>query len=160
MATDAQRLSELETRLALEALNTDFCHFLDHGDIEALVDLFTEDAIYTHGTRRSVGRAEIRDLFSRRSAAGPRTARHLYSCLRRRGPPDGSGSGSSVCLTFACDGAAPIVPAEPHLVADFVDEYSRGTDGRWRISRRHIERIFLAEGNRGPVGLLQGGTAS
>ena len=59
MATETQRLNLLETRLALEALNTDFCHFLDHGDIDALVELFTEDAVYTHGSRRSSGRSEI-----------------------------------------------------------------------------------------------------
>ena len=152
MATEAQRLNLLETRLALEALNTDFCHFLDHGDIDALVELFTEDAVYTHGSRRSSGRTEILKLFQRRGSAGPRTARHLYSCLRLQVESEDRASGTSVCLTFAFDGTAPIVPAEPHLVADFIDDYRRCADGRWRISKRHIERIFVAANNQGPVG--------
>jgi hypothetical protein len=152
MATESQRLINLETRFALEALNTDFCHFLDHGDIDALVELFTDDAVYTHGNRRSVGRAQIRDLFTRRSAGGPRTARHIYSCLRLQLQGNGQATGTSVCLTFAFDGLPPIVPAEPHLVADFLDEYRYCADGHWRISKRHIERIFVAPGNPGPVG--------
>jgi hypothetical protein len=57
-------------------------------------------------------------------------------------------------MTFACDGIPPISPATPFLVADFIDEYQHCPDGRWRISKRHIERIFTASDNKGPVGLL------
>jgi hypothetical protein len=62
--------------------------------------------------------------------------------------------GYSVCMTFACDGIPPISPATPFLVADFIDEYQHCQDGRCRISKRHIERIFTASDNKGPVGLL------
>jgi len=152
MATESERLSLLETRLALEALNTDFCFHLDHGRIDLLLELFTEDALYTHGNRRSLGRAEIATVFERRTASGPRTARHLYSGLRLQMLSADQASGSSVCMTFACDGLPPLVPAIPHLVADFFDRYTRGSDGIWRISERHIKRIFLAPDNKGPVG--------
>ncbi len=56
-----------------------------------------------------------------------------------------------MCLTFAADGEPPL-PATPHLVADFDDVYERA-DGAWRFRERHIRRIFVAEGNPGPVGL-------
>jgi len=62
-------------------------------------------------------------------------------------------TGRSVCLTFACDGPPPISPATPFLVADFIDEYQYCADGRWRIRNRHIERIFTASDNKGPVGM-------
>ena len=61
-------------------------------------------------------------------------------------------TGSSVCITFAADAAPPVVPASVHLVADFFDEYVRCADGRWRISKREIERIFVDPSNSGPVG--------
>ena len=117
-----------------------------------MLALFTETANYSHGTRKSVGRSEIAKVFTRRSEGGPRTARHLYSGLQLQIHSANSASGTSVCMTFACNGEAPIVPATPYLVADFIDQYERGSDGIWRISARHIERIFVADSNTGPVG--------
>lgn len=149
--TDAQRL---EIRLALEDLNADFAHFLDHGPVEALVDLFCEDARYTHGERRSSGRGEIAALFRRRASDAVRTSRHLYSGLRITIHDAANASGTSVCLTFAADGPPPH-PATPLLVADFDDRYRLGTDGRWRFLERHIRRIFVGPANPGPWGLEQ-----
>ncbi|MCB1638218.1 MAG: hypothetical protein KDI15_05165, partial [Thiothrix sp.] len=61
-------------------------------------------------------------------------------------------TGCSVVTTWAANGVIPINHAEPHLVADFDDTYIRGADGRWRIERREISRIFVAQDNTGPVG--------
>ena len=130
-------------RLAIEDLNAAFAHHLDHGDIDALVDLFTEDALYTHGARRSQGRDEIETLFRNRVAKGPRTSRHLYSGLRIEIESATDATGSSVCLSFAADGLPPL-PARPFLVADFIDRY-QCDDGRWRFAERHIERVFVGE---------------
>lgn len=141
----------IEARLALIDLNTDFCHYLDHGDIEALAMLFTEDAYYAHGSRVSRGRGEIHALFQGR-ASGVRTARHLYSGLKINFDADDAARGSSTCMTFAANAEPPIIPATPYLVADFHDLYQRCEDGRWRIASRVIERIFLDESNSGPVG--------
>ena len=160
MATDSERLALLETRLALEELNSNFCYFLDHGHIEKLLDLFTENAEYSHGTRRSHGREEIAKVFNRRTEAGPRTARHLYSGLHIEILSPTQARGTSVCMTFAYDGVAPVAQASPHLVADFIDEYTCDAGGTWRIGKRHIERIFVAENNTGPVGQTPENTGS
>jgi len=145
-------LSRIKVRLALEDLNTAFTFFLDHDRIDELVDLFTEDALYTHGERRSEGREAIRALFERRAAAGVRTCRHLSTGLRLEIECPTAARGTSVCLTFAFDGPPPVTPATPFLVADFVDAYRLCSDGRWRISVRNIQRIFVAAANAGPVG--------
>lgn len=129
-------------RLAIEELNAAFAHHLDHGDIDALVDLFTVDALYTHGARRNHGRDEIEALFRNRVAKGPRTSRHLYSGLRVEIESATEATGSSVCLSFAADGLPPL-PARPFLVADFIDRYRRDDDGCWRFAERHIERVFV-----------------
>ena len=136
--------TRLAIRLALEDLNAAFTHHLDHGDIPALVDLFTADALYTNGARESRGRAAIEALFRQRVAKGPRTSRHIYSGLRLTIESDRDATGTSVCLSFAADGLPPL-PAKPFLVGDFVDRYRREDDGRWRIAERRIERVFTSD---------------
>lgn len=152
MAARLTPLEKLEIRVALEDLNTAFTYCLDHDDVEGLVELFTEDALYTHGPRRSEGRAAIEALFRERTAGGPRTARHLYSGLKLEIESETFVRGTSVCMTFAQNGLPPLAPAVPILVADFNDIYVRAEDGRWRIRARHIERIFVDDEDTKPVG--------
>jgi hypothetical protein len=142
----------IETRLALESLNNDFCYYLDHQQVGELMDCFTPDADYSHGTRHSKGQDEIRKVFDSRTADKDRTARHMQTGLRLKLTSDVTAIGESVCMTFAANNLPPINNAEPYLVADFIDEYLLCDDGRWRISKRHIERIFVAAENTGPVG--------
>jgi len=139
-------------RLALTDLNNDFCFFLDNGLIDELVDLFCEDTVYTHGERVSVGREEVRRLFACRRGAKTRTSRHIQTGMRFQVADRIHAAGQSVCLTFGANARPPVSPAEPYLVADFTDEYRRCSDGRWRIQKRHIERIFTAQSNKGPEG--------
>jgi len=155
MAIDADRIAALETRLALEELNNDFCYYLDHGMVDELISLFTEDALYVHGSRRSLGRQEIRQVFTQRGADGPRTARHMQTGLRINLESDQRASGESVCMTFIGNAEPPINQAAPYLVADFIDQYRHCEDGKWRISAREIVRIFVSPSNPGPVGQTQ-----
>ena len=153
METRLERLERIESRQAISDLNADFCHYLDGNMIAELVGLFTEEARYSHGQRINCGRAEIHKLFTSRAAGGIRTSRHMQTGLKIVLLNSREATGRSVCLTFACDGPPPISPATPFLVADFIDEYQYCADGRWRIRNRHIERIFTASGNNGPVGM-------
>jgi hypothetical protein len=151
MAPELDETARLAIRIALEELNAAFAYHLDHGDVDTVAALFTEDAVYKHGARRAVGRAEIEALLRKRTAGGPRTSRHIYSGLRFKIENANRATGTSVCLSFAADGLPPL-PATPFLVADFEDRYEFGTDGRWRFKSRHIERVFVAPENTGPVG--------
>jgi len=152
MAPALSDLERLTIRVALEELNTAFCYHLDHDEVDALLELFVDDVYYTHGTRVSRGKAELAEVFRGRSATETRTARHLYSGLKLDIESATRARGTSVCMTFAAYGEPPLTPAIPTLVADFVDEYLRGDDGRWRIKERHIHRIFVAPDNPGPIG--------
>ncbi len=149
----SDELALFRIRFALQDLNSAYTFLLDHDRIDDLVDLFTEDAVYTHAQRRSVGRAEIRAVFDRRALAGVRTCRHMSANLILHIDSHSSARGSSVCMTFAFDGPPPITPATPYLVADFEDVYRLCADGKWRIAGRDIRRIFTAAGNPGPVGM-------
>jgi hypothetical protein len=144
-------LDQLQIRLAVEDLNTRFTRCLDHNRVAELVALFADDALYTHGTRVSRGRAAIEQLFRARGAQ-VRTARHLYSGLVVDIEDAHHARGSCVCMTFAFDGPPPVRGTVPHLVADFEDRYVRGEDSLWRFAERHIHRIFEAPDNPGPVG--------
>lgn len=152
MAAALTDLERLTIRAALEDLNTAFCHHLDHDDVDALLELFIDDVYYTHGSRVSHGKAELAEVFRSRSATEKRTARHLYSGLKLDIESATRARGTCVCMTFAAYGEPPLSPAIPTLVADFVDEYVRGDDGRWRFKERHIHRIFVDPKNTGPVG--------
>lgn len=145
-------LERIEIRMALEDLNTAFTHHLDHNEVEPLIDLFTDDVLYTHGSRRSEGRDAVARLFRNRAAAGPRTSRHLYSGLKLDIQSATAATGTSVCMTFGQDGLPPLAPALPILVADFKDVYLLCGDGRWRFRERHIERVFVDPQSSGPVG--------
>ena len=149
-------LALIRIRLALQDLNAAFTYNLDHGHIDELVDLFTEDALYTHAKRRSEGREEIRKLFATRAAAGVRTVRHFASGLRLEIESPTTAHGTSVCLTFAHEGDPPVPHATPHLVADFEDVYRLCEDGRWRFAVRHIHRIFVAPDNSESAGGFMG----
>ncbi len=145
-------VERIRIRLAIEDLNAAFTYCLDHDRVDELAILFTDDAIYTHGERRSDGRKAIHELFSKRLAAGSRTARHLYSGLRVTIETAERARGESVCLTFAANELPPVRPAIPYLVADFSDLYVLCADDKWRIKQRIISRIFVSECNPGPVG--------
>ena len=97
MAAKLTNQEIIEIKLALHELNADFCHLLDHGETDQFADLFTEDAIYTHGTRASHGRAAIHALFDERNRTGSRTSRHLQTGIRIHVNDGCSAKGS--CLT-------------------------------------------------------------
>ena len=145
-------LERLKIRVALEDLNTAFCYHLDHNEVDALLELFVDDVYYTHGSRVSRSKAELEQVFRSRSATQPRTSRHMYSGLMLTIESASEARGTSVSLTFGQYGEPPLSPAVPTLVADFVDAYTRGDDGKWRFKERHIHRIFVDPANTGPLG--------
>jgi len=148
----SERPLSLEDQLALQRLNHDFAYFLDHNQVERLVALFTADAYYRHGERVREGKQEIEELFQKRKSTGNRVARHVISGLRLQRSGENTATGCSVVVTWAANSLVPVSGATPHLVADFLDEYRHDDNVGWRISRRQIERIFVAPDNTGPVG--------
>lgn len=127
---------------AIHALNADFAHHLDRGEVERLLDLFTPGARYSNGSRVSVGLAEIEAFLRSRTAGGVRTTRHFYSGLRVTFSGPDKADSTSVCMSFARNAAPPVDGTIPFLVADFIDAYVRQDDGRWRIDAREIRPVF------------------
>ena len=128
-------------RWELQELNARYAHALDHNDLEAFLLLFTPDALYTLQARRSQGREALAAFFTGRQSRGPRTTRHLFSGLQLVFTGDRAATGSSVWMSFAAQGVAPIAPAEPYLVADMQDRYVLQEE-RWLFAERHILPVF------------------
>jgi hypothetical protein len=141
-------LSELADRLAIRELNDAFGHSLDHGDCEAFLAIFTEDVRYRSGARLLTGHGELREFFEKRAQAG-RISRHFYSGLRITFE-DEHAAGTSVWITFAGDGPAPVGATAPFAVSDVSDIYIRHDQG-WKISERTITQVFLNNAIAPPV---------
>lgn len=137
------RTEQLLTRLELDALNTEFAYLIDNGRSEEVADLFTEDGSYGRSTgERSTGRDAIRAAYRGRKAAGPRTARHIFTNLRLTYQSDVQVTGKSILTLFAEDGVPPHT-AEVFLVADYDDVYAREPGGPWRFQSRTITWLFM-----------------
>ena len=131
----------LADRLALEDLSARYAHALDHDDVAAFLGVFTDDALYTLGARRTQGQAELSTLFTARQSRGARVTRHFFSSLRIAFRGEREATGHSVWMSFAGQGEPPFVPAEPFMVADMEDRYVLHSN-RWYIAERHITPVF------------------
>ena len=132
----------------LDSVLADWAWFLDHGRFDELAELFTPDGqLITQGARVR-GQEQIRQRYLSRT--GVRTSRHVYSGLRVTESSDAWARTTSVWVCYAANLPAPVDEAGVYLVADCLDEFVRGDDGRWRISSREIVPV-LRDPARKPV---------
>jgi 3-phenylpropionate/cinnamic acid dioxygenase small subunit len=136
-------------RLEIDAVLADWAWHVDHGEIDELVELFTEDARFEPQPGVELhGRPRIRQRYASRS--GPRTTRHVYSGLRLAVVGPVWVRATSTWVTYAANQPAPVPDATTYQVADFHDLFTRGMDRRWRICDRTIVSVFR-DPTRGPV---------
>ena len=67
-------------RAEIDAVLADWAWHLDHGDYDALAELFTEQALFVTGAVELRGRSAIKNRYTERLVA--RSTRHTYSGLR------------------------------------------------------------------------------
>lgn len=145
-------------RAEIDAVLADWAWHLDHGDYDAVAELFTEDALFVTGGLELRGRDAIRKRYMNRT--GTRSTRHTYSGLRIE--PIGLGAATygpdgeyvpfadavearSTWVNYAVNAAAPIDDVGVYLVADFEDVLVASGDpfGRqWYIAERRIIPVF------------------
>ena len=144
-------------RAEVDAVLADWAWHLDHGDYDALVELFTEDARFVTGAVELRGRSAIKNRYTERLVV--RSTRHTYSGLRVSpvaGDPiaaDGRPArvrARSTWVNFAVNAPAPVDDVGVYLVADFDDVLTWCADDRWRISERRISPVFR-DPSRAPV---------
>jgi len=145
-------VNPLRLRAEVDAVLADWAWHLDHGDYAAVIELFTQDALFVSGAAELRGRSAILRRYTERTMV--RTTRHTYSGLRVALLPgdsgaDGSGEGRpshvrawSTWVNFAVNAPAPVDEVGVYLVADFNDVLTWCDDARWRISERRIIPVF------------------
>ena len=67
-------------RAEIDAVLADWAYYLDHGRLDELAGLFTEDALLVTGAVELRGRAKIKNRYLERTVV--RSTRHIYSGLR------------------------------------------------------------------------------
>lgn len=151
-------------RAEIDAVLADWAYYLDHGRLDELAALFTEDALFVTGGLELRGRAQIKNRYLERTAA--RTTRHTYSGLRvsalggdreaiAADAADGPARPAAVrawstWVNYAANAAPPVDDVGVYLVADFDDVLTWCADGRWRLSERRIIPVFR-DLSRAPV---------
>jgi hypothetical protein len=146
-------------RAEIDAVLADWAWHLDHGDYAALVELFTENALFITGAVELRGRPAIKNRYTERLVV--RSTRHTYSGLRVQPVAEDSSAAAdgrpalvrarSTWVNFAVNAPAPADDVGVYLVADFDDVLTWCDDDRWRISERRIIPVFR-DPSRAPVG--------
>ena len=141
-------------RAEIDAVLADWAYHLDHGELDELAELFTDDALFVTGALELRGRAEIKNRYMERTVV--RSTRHTYSGLQvtaigadSRAIPGADTGGRpaqvrarSTWVNYAANAPAPVDDVGVYLVADFDDVLTWCADERWRISERRIIPVF------------------
>ena len=128
-----------EDQVAIEQLLNRYCHKLDRGEIDAVVDLFTEDAVLLpqyEGDARHAGRAAVRAWYTRYAAtsiAAVRGLRHKISTALIEVDGDAA---TAVCYLDA-DSVNRATGKRSLVGGRYEDRLVRTVAG-WRISERRI----------------------
>ena len=143
-------------RAEIDAVLADWAYHLDHGQLDELAGLFTEDALFITGGLELRGRVKIKNRYLERTVV--RSTRHTYSGLRVsaiEGDPETVPASAvdglarpirvrawSTWVNYAANAAPPVEDVGVYVVADFDDVLTWCADERWRISERRIIPVF------------------
>lgn len=139
-------MTPYELRSEIETLLADWAHAIDSGHAETAACHYSDTAEQHLPGSSSVGIDQIRAGLAMRQRAQHRITRHLFSNLRLVAP-DGSGARAqveahSVLTLFRTESDER--STLPFMVADVVDRFERGEDGRLRIAHRQVVPVFKA----------------
>ena len=138
-----ERVQEIEDRLAIGELIARYGFRIDDRDMDAIADLFTEDACLrsSDGTQNAVGREAVLDnLHARFSVLGP--SNHYTHDREIVFDPDDPNRATGLVISHAemsRRGEARVVCIRYH------DEYRRCDDGLWRFRSRVLSLFYFTD---------------
>jgi len=150
IADDGRVLTDIEELLIEREcvrLITAYAKRLDLGEVDRVVDLFTEDATYeVLGEFRFTGREELTRSIPSRLSGTPRTTRHLCSNISIEVLSNVEARGVCYFVNYRHDSSTgeivePVPVSLPHYVGEYHDRFVRTQDG-WRIAHRSIHLTF------------------
>jgi hypothetical protein len=132
----------MATEWDLVRLNNDFAYYMDTGDFESMIGLFTPDAVFDRAGNVHHGHDELRQGMRERPKA---TTRHLLTNFHFTNV--GPDSAEAVVCSMVYHGppsenGEPVVYATDNgRVMEFHDKYIKTPKG-WRISERVARAVF------------------
>lgn len=133
-----ERVRHLEDRAAIQELRAHYCHVLDDGDWDGVVDCFTPDGVF-EGLGVASGAAQLRSFFGGLQD-GPLTSWWHFSCNETVELDRDTATGTTWLLQ-PC-----VVEGEAQVAAGrYVDSMVRCPDGRWRFQKRHVTFFWWAD---------------
>ena len=141
-------MTALETLTAeweLIRLNNEFVYYIDVGDFESMIGLFTPDGVFDRTGNVHHGHEELREGMRERPKA---TTRHLLSNFHFTDITADSAHGVVCSMVYhgplSEDGRPVVYATQNGRVVEFHDKYTKTPDG-WRISSRIARAIFTPE---------------
>jgi ketosteroid isomerase-like protein len=129
----------------LTQLNYASAYYMDNGEFEDMIELFTPDALFDRAGLVHHGHEEIRQAMRERPAM---TTRHLLANLHYTDVTPDSAAGVVSAITYhgilAEDGEPVPYATRNGRVLDFCDTYVR-TGDCWKIASRVARVVFTPE---------------
>ena len=132
-----------------ERLVTLYCHYVDHGEAARIVDLFSEDGVFSApGVVTLSGRDQLqKGLGQRQERSETRTSGHICNNLLIDVQDHDNATGVVYVTVYRHDrkqgeDAGTVAPIGlPLMVGEYRDRFVRSTDG-WRIAHREVATTF------------------
>lgn len=133
----------LET-MVLQQLAVEYWYLVDLKGGDGAANMFTQDGIFHVGPGDPlIGRKAIAEFYRWREDRGERTSRHLLSNFRADFTD--ANNASSICvMQLLADDGVPIHPSAPPIfIGDQIDNWHKGEDGNWRLTKRDFSALFM-----------------
>lgn len=126
----------------LSRLNNAFAYFMDNGEFDSMIALFTPDAVFDRAGIVHHGHEEMRQGMRERPKV---TTRHLLTNFHLTRADEDSAEAVVCAMVYhgplAEDGGPVVYATENGRVIEFYDTYTKTAEG-WRISSRIARAIF------------------
>jgi 3-phenylpropionate/cinnamic acid dioxygenase small subunit len=145
MTTALMTTQAMTIHWELTRLNNAFAYFMDNGDFEAMIALFTPDALFDRAGIVHHGHDELRQGMAERPKV---TTRHLLANCHVTRADDDAAEAVVCAMVYhgpVSEGGEPVVYAtDTGRIIEFHDQYTKTAAG-WRISSRIARPIFTPE---------------
>ncbi len=138
----------LEDHAAIETMLLHIFWLADHGHLDQVADFHTKDALVTSNMGHHMdGREAIREDGIKNAIPPGAMTRHVMTALQITPNQDGSVESTCTVLRFSRTADSPLGMC---LLEDSAQTLVRGEDGRWLISKRHVDILFPLAPGGGP----------
>ena len=145
MTTATNTTLAMTVHWELTRLNNAFAYFIDNGEFESMIELFTPEGLFDRAGIVHRGHDELREGMAQRPAV---TTRHLLTNFHLVDFNDETAEAVVCALVYhgpvSKNGEVVVYATDNGRVIDFHDRYVK-TGGGWRISSRVARPIFTPE---------------